>query len=291
MLVLDFLLDTARTSFKEAPPTGQPEGRIQVIVSTHSPNLTAWSSPKHLVIVRSQRDVDDVAAASACVPIEKLSIADTTLGKLNRYLDVTRSALLFGNRAALVEGIAEAILLPVFAQRFVLKDDREAWLRFKGAVIVPIDGVDFRPYVEILLKAHEGTRIADRVVVITDADPSLAGNRKADLEALAAGFKADANLEVFTNEVTLEYELFKGGNQDLLKSVFLALHPRSTEIWTESVDHLFAEYQPKAFVDLLTRTRTRKGDFAQELAAKIEAGAAFQVPDYLRAAIKRIAEP
>jgi putative ATP-dependent endonuclease of OLD family len=291
MLVLEFLLEKARASFEQTPVAGQPEGRVQVIVSTHSPNLTAWVSPRHLVIVRSQRQEGEPSVATACVPIDRLQLPEATLGKLNRYLDVTRSALLFGNRAVFVEGIAEALLLPVFARKFVLNGDKDAWLRFKGAVVVPIDGVDFRPYVETLLRSYNGTRIADRVVVITDADPAVAGNRKADLEALATECNAAANLNVFTNEVTLEYELFKSGNAELMKAIFLQIHPRSADTWTDAVEGKAEVDRPQAFVDLLTTSRTRKGDFAQELAVRIETGDDFRVPEYLRAAIAKIAEP
>ena len=291
MLVLEFLLEKAKASSAVTPAAGQPEGRIQIVVSTHSPNLTAWASPKHLVVVRSAKPEGESNAATACVPIASLQLPDATLSKINRYLDVTRSALLFGSRAILVEGIAEALLLPVFAQRFVLAEDKDAWLRFQGAVLVPIDGVDFRPYVEVLLKPHNGTRVADRVVVVTDADPAVEGNRKTDLEALARDFDATSNLHVFINEVTLEYDLFKAGNSELLKAVFLGIHPRSAAAWTATVENVEETVRPQAFVDLLTRTRTRKGDFAQELAAKIGAGFTFRVPPYLEQAIRKIAEP
>ncbi|MCL4177208.1 MAG: AAA family ATPase [Verrucomicrobia bacterium] len=65
MLVLGFLLEKARESSSAKVPSGQPEGRIQVIVSTHSPNLTAGVSPKHLVVVRSQRLQGYVQASGA----------------------------------------------------------------------------------------------------------------------------------------------------------------------------------------------------------------------------------
>jgi putative ATP-dependent endonuclease of OLD family len=290
MLVLEFLLDKAQKSFERRVVSGQPEGRIQVVVSTHSPNLTAWVSPKHLVVVRSHQEDGESSAASVCVPIASLGLQDEVLNKISRYLDVTRSALLFGNRAALVEGIAEALLLPVFAQKLVLNNDQEAWLRFKGTVLVPIDGVDFRPYIEILLRSHEELRIVDRVVVITDADPSVPGNRKIDLESFAIELNAADNLHVFTNEVTLEYELFKAGNNEILKSVFLKIHPRSESTWKISIEDKEQSAQPQAFVDLIASSKTRKGDFAQELAASIEAGTTFHVPDYLMNAILKIAE-
>jgi hypothetical protein len=89
------------------------------------------------------------------------------------------------SRALLVEGIAEALLLPPIARLHVLRNTAEAWQRFRGAVLIPIDGVDFGPYVEVLLRRVNGASIADRVVVITDRDPQLPGNRTDALETLA----------------------------------------------------------------------------------------------------------
>jgi putative ATP-dependent endonuclease of OLD family len=157
-------------------------------------------------------------------------------------------------------------------------------------VLVPIDGVDFAPYVEVLLRPSGGSSVADRVVVVTDADPSLPGNRKADLEALAAGWDAAAKLSVFTNAVTLEHELFDAGNQALLKAAFLALYPQSEARWTDEVDAAQPQDRATAFVALLKAKQTRKGDFAQRVADLIEADVAFQVPAYLTQAIQKVSE-
>lgn len=293
MLVLDFMLEQARKSSQQVPVAGQPEGRIQVTVTTHSPNLTAWVSPEHLVVVRSVRDESEKPPAhyTVTVPIAKLGLDKADMNKVSRYLDVTRSALLFGNRAFLVEGIAEAVLLPVIARCIVLKDDPTAWQRFRGAVLVPIEGVDFAPYIEVLLRSYKGCSVADRVVVVTDADPSAPGNRKEDLEALASGWGMADRLNVFTNAVTLEHELFTAGNAEILKAAFLALHPRSADRWINDVEHAAEAESGGAFVRLLSETRTRKGDFAQQLAAQIEAGGAFIAPAYIRSAIEAVAAP
>jgi putative ATP-dependent endonuclease of OLD family len=292
MVVLDFLLDQAIKSAEQAAQPGQPEGRIQVVVTTHSPNLTAWVSPKHLVVVRSVRDdvTDPPMQKTASISIAELGLRPASFNKVTRYLDVTRSALLFGNRAILVEGIAEALLLPVIARCVVLKDDLPAWQRFRGAVLVPIDGVDFKPYVEILLRPQNGTRIADRVGVITDADPNVPGNRKADLEALALGINAASNLRVFTNERTLEHELFVAGNEKLLKQAFLAIHRNSRRDWERRVEAISEAQRAAEFLKLISEKRTRKGDLAQEIAMRVAKGAPFVVPDYLRDAINAVAQ-
>jgi len=292
MLVLDFLLSQAKKSATETAPAGQPEGRIQVIVTTHSPNLTAWVSPEHLVVVRSVRDdtVNPPVHRTVSISIATLGLSAPALRKVSRYLDVTRSALLFGSRALLVEGIAEALLLPAIAEHHVLRDDAHAWQRFRGTVLVPIDGVDFAPYVEVLLRPSGGSTIADRVVVVTDADPKVPGNRKADLEAQAAGWGSAAKLSVFINKVTLEHELFGTGNEALLKAAFLALYPQSEARWTEKVDAAQPDAKATAFVDLLKTKQTRKGDFAQRVADLIDAGEAFNVPAYIDQAIRKVAE-
>ena len=293
MLVLDFMLGQTKKSATEKVPAGQPEGRIQVVVTTHSPNLTAWVSPEHLVVVRSVRDdaVIPPVHRTASIPIATLGLSAPVLRKVSRYLDVTRSALLFGSRALLVEGIAEALLLPAIAERHVLRGDAHAWQRFRGTVLVPIDGVDFAPYVEVLLRPSGESTVADRVVVVTDADPSVPGNRKADLEAQATGWGTAAKLSVFTNAVTLEHELFATGNQALLKAAFLAIYPQSEARWTDEVDGAQRNNRATAFVELLKAKQTRKGDFAQRVADLIEAGEPFQVPPYLAQAIRRVAEP
>lgn len=89
-LVLDFLKTKALESSDAAVAEGSPEGRIQVILSTHSPNLTAWSSPKHLVAIRSL--VEQNKARTVAVSIAELGLSKRSFDKIERYLDVTRSS-------------------------------------------------------------------------------------------------------------------------------------------------------------------------------------------------------
>jgi putative ATP-dependent endonuclease of OLD family len=293
MLVLQFLLDRAGRSAEGKRTPGQPEGRIQIIATTHSPNLTAWVSPRHLVVVRSQADLSRAPRIhkTAVVPIAELGLSASTLRKIHRYLDVTRSALLFGNRTLLVEGIAESLLIPVIAEKIVLKNQREAWLRFRGAVLIHIDGVDFKPYVEVLLRQFNGAHISDRVIVVTDADPDVNGNRKEDLLELATSLSAAGDLEVITNQRTLEYDLVTERNIKLLKNAFLKLYPKSAKDWREKIDPAHDEDRGDAFIKLLKQKSVRKGDLAQQIAMRIAKGAAFEVPKYLQDAIEKISAP
>ena len=230
-----------------------------------------------------------------CVPLGSLNLDSVDWRKVDRYLDVTKSALLFGGRVLLVEGIAEALLLPVIARKHVLRNRRDALWRFRSAVFVPIDGVDFKPYVRLLLTAVSEVRIADRVVVITDGDggkikegQTLPGEkRKNELDTIAAELKAANIFDVFINTYSLESELVRAGNVDLLKSAYLELHPKSETKWQQAIAK---EGDAQALAIQSLFESTRKGDFAQILAEKINEGQAFKTPDYLTAAIEALVQ-
>jgi len=306
--VLSFLEEQAEKSKIEKPENKGPAGQIQVLVATHSPNLSAWVESKKLVYFRSLVSVDAPDAAektdkakekpvprrsTRCIPLAMLNLSDIERRKIDRYLDVTKSAFLFGGRALLVEGIAEALLLPIIARKFVLKDKPEQLRLFRSAVFVPIDGVDFSPYIKLLLSPFNDVRVADRVVVMTDGDSTKAVDgkaspgdlRKTALEALAKDLGASAYFTVVVNTYSLETELVTAGNDDLLKTVFLELHRNSEAKWLDAASKTGDE-QARAIQALFESTR--KGDFAQILADKISEGAAFSVPPYIIAAIEAL---
>lgn len=317
--VLNFLEERAEQSIsREKKDPYAPAGHIQVVVATHSPNLSAWVPNRNLVFVRSIPPTDDKddgtagleieqandpeipqaqaesRAHSRCIPLSKLDLSGPERRKIDRYLDVTKSALLFGGRVLLVEGIAEALLLPVIAKYHVLKDDASAFRTFRSAVFVPIEGVDFAPYAKALLSPYKNVRIADRLVIITDGDtqsgtaenPLPGRDRKYTLDALAAEKGADAVMNVFINTYSLEAELVEAGNADFLKAVYLCFHPQSEDKWDEAVAKT-DDARARAIQDLFKTTP--KGDFAQLLAEKA-AGPSFVVPEYIRQAIKALVE-
>lgn len=312
--VLSFLEEQAEKSRQTRIGHDGPAGQLQIIVATHSPNLSAWVESKKLVFFRSflpeePKPAEVPAAAEAetaqlaprprratrCIPLASLALSQIDRRKIDRYLDVTKSSLLFGGRVLLAEGIAETLLLPVIAKKHVLGGDREKLRLFRSAVFVPIDGVDFEPYAKLLLTPFDEVRIADRLVVLTDgdggglaADGQLPGAlRKASLEAAASGLGAGGLIEVVINDYSLETELVRAGNGALLKAIYLQLHSRSEEKWDAAIAQT-GDAQALAIQKLFETTR--KGDFAQLLAEAINTGEAFLVPEYLNRAIHALVE-
>jgi putative ATP-dependent endonuclease of OLD family len=322
--VLCFLEEQAEKSKVASNENKGPAGQLQVVVATHSPNLSAWVRNEKLVFFRSLIKVPELPsidggtpvevgteapAASAaeplvlrrvtrCIPLSGLKLSAEERRKIDRYLDVTKSAFLFGGRILLVEGIAEALLLPIIAKKFVFKDRLEKIRLFRSAVFVPIDGVDFEPYVRLLLTPYANIRIADRLVIITDGDggalavdQALPGQqRKEKLDAIANELAASDFFQVVTNTYSLESELVQAGNGSLLKKAYLAVHPRSEAKWDTAAGKTGAE-QAVAIQELFESTR--KGDFAHILADLIEkdeatSGQAFVVPPYLKDALEAL---
>lgn len=87
------------------------EKKVQVIVTTHSPVLAASVSLDSLVHLCISNDETPQATS-----LSKCGLTKESTAFVNRWLDVTKSTLLFAKGVILVEGIAEAMLLPVLAK-------------------------------------------------------------------------------------------------------------------------------------------------------------------------------
>lgn len=305
-ILLDYLRDAAARSAEAIPEPGKPAGQVQIVVTTHSPELASAVSAKHIVVLRTinldrssldaQGESREKAAlgsnpatrTTAAVAVNELRLADPVLRKVDRYLDVTRSALLFSRRILLVEGIAEAILLPVIAKYIVFKNDAEAYRRFRACALIAIDSVDFDPYVEVLLKppADQNLRIADRVIIVTDGDQA---SRKERWITLSRGYGAEDKLQIYFSDQTLEADLYAAGNSELLEQLYLQLRKKSSN-QLAALRNLPPEDRGRGFVEIFNKQKTRKGDFAQALAEALERGAPFTVPPYIRDAIASAAE-
>lgn len=316
-VLLDYLLDQAEQSVQG--DCDGPAGRIQVIATTHSPNLASAVGTNNVVVLRSvQQAVDEVRGTpasyeTAALPLSLLPLEAADRRKIDQYLDVTRSELLFTQRAILVEGVAEAVLLPTLAHHCVYPGNtgeaKAARRSFRGASVISVGSVDFSPYVRLLLSKVNGVRLADSLVVVTDGDPDLppepedAGgdpveevddprpvyNRAADLITLGEQLEAGKALHVAEAPHTLEADLLVPGssNHKVLGKAYLAQHSRSSARWDAVVD----SPDPAAAMYEALRKTTRllaKGQFAHDVARQVADGEPFVCPDYLDAAIRRL---
>jgi putative ATP-dependent endonuclease of OLD family len=311
-ILMDHLQEEAERS-QQADTSGQEWlGRIQVVVTTHAPHIATSVPPEDLVVLQrrttpllpSLAEMTPVAPVqekkhhTTAVAVRNLNMGARELGKVRQYLNATRSTMLFSPRVLLVEGIAEGILAPAFG-KLVL--DPVAQRRLRGTAVVPIDGVDFAPYLKVLLKRDEisGQRIGQRVAVITDGDFHATSNgrvpdRRKNLNALLEELEAGGDVaRVFANETTLEPELMRAaqGNVEILKQAWTCQRPRAGENDWRELMALPDEEQEEKFAKLFNKYKVRKGDFAQDVLAVAEQeSVSLVVPEYFERALTWITE-
>ena len=252
------------------------------------------------------RQSDEVAAPrqteTLCLSLRDIDVSDATRRKLDRYLNATRSELLFARQVILVEGIAEAMLMRTFAEHVIfpktLDSEEEEGTRnkeyreqFRSVSVLPIDGVDFMPYLQILLGGQ--VPLADRVVVVTDGDGGSGEARKQVIDQTYPVHVADGRLSVWVGGTTLEAELYSAvSNEEILRQAFSVQHPQSLAKWDgiRPPDSEGPDARSIAFSNALKDKRLDlgKGDFAHVLSELVttESGrSVFSVPDYLLKAI------
>ena len=312
-VLLDYLREQAEASATAGDEHG-PMGRIQVVATTHSPNLASSVGVENVVVLRTQHQAEpagepgEAASEEAgepqpaarrltrALPLARLDLDADGFRKINQYLDATRAAVLFARRIILVEGIAEAVLLPVLARKLIYANDPSRRRQFHAVTIVNVGSVDFEPYIRLLLGPVGGLRAVDHLVVITDRDPVLEGmkgsralNRTAELYSLAGRLGASGRLTVAESEYTLEADLLGAGpaNEPVLRAAYLRQHPHSEPKWQEIAGT--ANPAEALYRKLHDDSRfISKGEFAHDVAIAIQKGASPVVPPYLTTAITRV---
>lgn len=133
------------------------ENSIQIIVTTHSPNLASTIDLQNMAIIRN----------SHAFPLDqdstKLEPEDYRF--LQRFLDVTKANLFFARGIMIVEGDAENILIPTLA-KLLGHDFTE-----HGVSVVNVGGTGLRRYANIFQRQGESPiELEVPVACVTDMD-------------------------------------------------------------------------------------------------------------------------
>jgi putative ATP-dependent endonuclease of OLD family len=249
--------------------------RRSTLVTTHSPHIVSVTDPRRLVVLRAGENASEAYAAV------KADLTEREWQDIGRYLDVTRSELVFARKVLLVEGLAEQLLiLPMAAHESV---DLDA----QGITVCAIGGVHFDPYVQFL------TALGMPHAVITDGDPrgprSHTGeNRMRRIaEKISEGTAPEA-LGLFHGEHTLEVDLYgaDGDNAEALLDVLKKYKWGSVR--EKDLEEAVAGdgFEPEKLMALIDAVS--KGRFAQRVAGE---NAELAPPDYVRRALAFLSGP
>ncbi|ABD89082.1 SMC protein-like [Rhodopseudomonas palustris BisB18] len=132
--------------------------QIQILVTTHSPNLASDIRLENLVMIEGRK------AFPMGPEHTQLSASDYRF--LERFLDVTKANLFFARAVMIVEGDSETILLPVIARLL----DRD-FHRY-GVSLVNVGGVGLGRFARIFMRKRpeESGVISVPVACVTDLD-------------------------------------------------------------------------------------------------------------------------
>lgn len=236
------------------------------IVTTHSPHIASATSARNLVMLRTTSDRSVARAASDA----ELSGADWD--DIDRYLDATRSELVFARRVLLVEGVAEQLVVPAMCRNVGIDLDEV------GISVCAIGGTHFASYIKLC--AALGIPWA----VLTDGDPAnkVTGARRKELLVDETGSDGSA---IFVGATTFEYDLVlhSSANREAIVEVLAQLldqdsqnDPATVEAWSAAAP------EQEDFLKMVS-TAGGKGRFAQRLA-----NAQISPPAHLDAAIAHL---
>ncbi|MGD8450840.1 MAG: AAA family ATPase [Phycisphaerae bacterium] len=248
---------------------------VQVIASSHSPILASQAPIDSVVVVH---DVDDRVKA---VPIGNVGIDKDTKKKLQRFLDATRAELFFARRILMVEGIAEALLMPILAKIV------GGCLRESAVTVVNAAGINFDAFLPLF--GEKWLRVP--VAILTDGDAKSIGKApSATAENLKKHENNIANLCVEMSAITFEHELARQPEMlPYMIAAFKVLHPQIGEALANDIATIeSADAKASKFLDTFLEKRVSKGQFAQELALMLDGNnlRSGAVPTYIRNAFR-----
>lgn len=179
---------------------------FQSILTTHSTHITASAGLSSYVVLTQK----GIPAIFSAVPGAGGELEPSEVNDLERYLDATKSNLLFARKVMLVEGPAELFLIPA-----LVKNVKNIDLGREGISVIPIFGVHFDVYAKLFaagLLPKKCAIVADGDLRPSDANQALKGEddlpELADLKELEGDyvrvFACRSTFErALTNEKTL----------------------------------------------------------------------------------------
>jgi putative ATP-dependent endonuclease of the OLD family len=257
------------------------ERGVQVFVTTHSTHVTAGTKLSSSVVMTTGGTCTTTAVVPSSIP----AVTEDYQADLERYLDATRSTLLYARAVMLVEGPAEQFLIPPLVKSALGIDLDE-----EGISVIPIYGTHFAPYAALF--GPVGIRKKCAVVADGDLRPSDGGITAENDEDLAdVGLEADDLvsaendfLKVFRSTTTLERELTLPGNLQMFGEAAGVLNaPIVRTRLLAAVDDPEANLSELGGLVLRTAQRIGKARFAQ-VASRMVMNTA-ELPDYISEAV------
>ncbi len=219
---------------------------VQTILTSHSTQVTS-QVPLSSIVSLTKRENATIAAGNLAL---NAALTAPEIADLERYLDATKSALLYARKVMLVEGPAEMFLIPALIEQV-----RGVKLERLGISVIAIHGVHFDVYAKLFRAGSLEKKcaiVADADMKPSDAEDFIPETDAPDLVALEGEF-----VSAFAGATTFERELVSVGRLPML---------------IETVRTLDAPQILAQMEDGLTRLRRGGLERTEEVALRVELG-------------------
>lgn len=235
---------------------------IQLFITSHSPTLTSKADLKSLILI--QNTGNNVITHNL---INSFSNIDDQ-NFLKKFLDVTKSQLLFSKKVIFVEGISEALLVPVFAKIYNFDLDKY------GVEVVNVQGLSFKHFAPLF---DDKNNLILKGVILTDDDRTSKCENGSDSYDKIKSLETD-KLKVFASRKTFEFELIcTNGFKSKIWEIFKKKHPKIFED-IDDFDSLFNVFNSQQ------KNSIKKADLALTLCEEIKNESEEIVPKYIKKA-------
>jgi len=183
----------------------------QLFVSTHSTHITSSVELDNIICL--YRSIDGKQAVG--YPGKAFGNNQESKNYVKRFLDATKSNMLFADKVILVEGLAEQLLIPCLAAYSFVGDENkvtyEEELINQHVCTVSVDSRTFKHFLRMYsFHLDNLAAINKKVVCITDADPELQGSDNRWRSCFPHNLKNDNKSKPLASHVTDLKENFEG---------------------------------------------------------------------------------
>lgn len=246
----------------------------QIFVTTHSPNITATLSTNNIVLLVINRD--DVIPTNKAIHLsknfkfdcvkslfedpgedeeERTQLLLQAEAHLSKFLDVTRSDILFSEKIILVEGIAEKLLIPQYFENLIKEH----------ISIIELGGINFNYFLPLAFNTYK------KILCITDKDVDIITEEENGLELNIERYneqsgRIDKMFSLLSNQVkvcqqskygsTFEKEIFIENYEDGFETLMLMVLKEN--IFSELVKHKSLNYWHENYAAYVTNGNQKK---------------------------------
>lgn len=175
----------------------------QIFITTHSTHISSSTNIDDIICLYKKNDIGNVSYPGRILGENNIK----SKKYVQRFLDATKSNMLFAEKIIFVEGLAEQLLLNIFAE-YLGKS-----LEKNHVAVINVGGRYFEHFLHLFDSNNKGA-IDRKVSCITDLDPVRKCKTKNNYKACYP-FEYNMNLEEFdysTNDLLNEYEDEKHNN-------------------------------------------------------------------------------